>query len=220
MKHLFYALVVLAVSTSPVRTATVFEDHFSTDSIADFAPFCDPSGAYANWSIADGVLHGENSLWCSCHLAIGSPSWEISAIHVRMNGRAGYDKGILAINSQSSRGISVNLRSAPWNDIYFNYNRNDSGEPFPLPHNNGDWMDVDILLVGADVSVYVNGQHIATRQILNPETVLPLNQVHPFVYTGGGVPLISIDYDDLVVEGNGVVAIDEISWGGLKASYR
>lgn len=225
MKHL--AAVLLAViAAAPALGGVIFEDHFDADSLNDYTQTCYADSRWpgsATWQVSNGILRGQSLGGTVCYAGVGDPTWEISSVHVRMRTIVGFDKGVNVVNTAANIGVSVNLRPAPYNDVMLGYNQQYCCDTVSLPHVTGQWMDVEIRIVGTDMQVYVNGAHLATRAIQNPAGMLPLNAVRPWTYTCecSPYPVSALnEYDDLVVVGNGVVAVDGTTWGALKATYR
>lgn len=215
MRYFVNAVIAIAVITSPALAATIFEDHFDSNSLTDYSQACYPTTTgSATWQILDGSLRGTSTGGVGqCYALIGDPSWQITSVSARIRGVAGIDKGINIHNTIGHLGI--NLRCAPYNDIMVTNGHAGDFTVVTLPHSNGEWLDLEVRIVGTDMQVLVNGILRETRQIAADVLAMPFNDARLWVYNG-----TVTDYDDIRIEGAGVVATQDATWGALKATYR
>jgi len=184
------------------------------DSISDYSLDCDPDATgSATWQVTDGYLHGTMSGEGQCYASIQDQSWQISKVSFRVRGVTGIDKGITI---HSTLGVlAVNLRADPYNDMMVTSGHGGEFTYYNLPHSIGEWLDVEVQITSDEMHVFVNGVLKADLPIAPDVVAAPFTDAHVFVYNG-----MVTDYDDIIIEGAGVVPSESEMWGSLKSLYR
>ena len=130
-------------------------------------------------------------------------------------------KAIAVRANEFFEGYTVNLRSAPFNDVVlgkgdFSAVPEILGIAF-LPHNTGDWVDLMIEAIGPTIQVYANSALVISYTDPEPD-------LSGWVFLGinaGGTGTGHAQYDDFwIAELEDAVPTESHSWGAMKGRFR
>lgn len=133
-------------------------------------------------------------------------------------------KAIAIRNNGIFIGYNLNLRSDPWNDVVLGKG---SFSPAAIlaqayfPHSSEEWVDVKIVAIGPQISVWVNGalmiDYTDPQPILTGWTFLGINGGGG---TGTGAFNALAEFEDFSVMDLGAAVPNEIvTWSALKNRY-
>jgi len=111
------------------------------------------------WSVVDGRLRArlpaERQLWSFAK--VGGSDWRDYAVDFDACGVRGVDKGIAVRMDGAKRGVGIDLRSSPFDDVLM-YRGFEHWGHAKLPHKNGTWVHVRVEVRGNRYRAWIEGK--------------------------------------------------------------
>jgi hypothetical protein len=149
------------------------------------------------WAVSGGRLRAtlphERQTWSFAK--VGSADWKDYAVDLDVCGVRGVDKGVVVRAEGAKRGVGVDLRSAPYDDVLL-YRGFEHWGRSALPHKNGAWVHLRVEVRHNRYRVFANGR--LAIDFTDESNSRPKGAVGLAAYTGGAGEC-EVLFDNVVV---------------------
>lgn len=208
-------LLALSWLAGATAQAALLDEDFNDGVANDFTTYDDAwwveYGVYRCHTVGNSVFSFATAgdlTWTDYHLALDIMSFGSTAHLI-------YFRTQDVLNS-----YSVDLRSAPYNDVHLELRTNGDREDLAVasfPNENGEWHHFDIEVIGKDITVRADGEllffvHHADAPWENGGIAL-------VSFSGGVIQEQQLYVDNVLVTAM-VVGTEATSWSSIKALYQ